>query len=86
MKKSSTKPKGATSYKQTAFGIIPRQQLLRLELEGIKKGLEFIADSHLQTLSPQIILQIHAISFAWIFPDWGVKSEGKRVKAGSGQC
>lgn len=25
MKKSSTKPKGATSYKQTAFGIIPRQ-------------------------------------------------------------
>lgn len=39
MKKSSTKPKGATSYKETAFGIIPHPKLLRLELEGTKKGL-----------------------------------------------
>jgi len=44
MKKSSTKPKGSTSYKETAFGIIPRSNLLKLELEGTKKGLEYLHD------------------------------------------
>lgn len=39
MTKTSTKPKGATSYKETAFGIIPRSKLLKLELEGTKKML-----------------------------------------------
>lgn len=54
----STKPKGATSYKQTAFGIIPRIKLLRLELEGTKKGLEYI-DRHVQeTLTPQFVLKL----------------------------
>lgn len=52
MKKSSTKPKGATSYKQTAFGIIPRQKLLQLELEGTKMGLEFIAINYRQNTLP----------------------------------
>lgn len=42
MKKSATKPQGATSYKETAFGIIPRSKLLQLEIEGTKKGIEFI--------------------------------------------
>lgn len=32
MRKSSTKPQGATSYKETAFGIIPRSKLLKLEI------------------------------------------------------
>ena len=31
--------KGSTSYKETSFGIIPRSKLIKLELEGIKKGL-----------------------------------------------
>ena len=42
MSKSSTKPKGATSYKDTAFGILPRSKILPLELEGTKRGLEYI--------------------------------------------
>lgn len=40
MRKSSTKPKGATSFKETAFGIIPRRSLIKLEIEGTKRGFE----------------------------------------------
>lgn len=80
MKKSSTKPKGATSYKQTAFGIIPRTELLQLELKGTKKGLEFIADSHQRNLTPALILEIHEIAFAWIFSDWAGKYRTIRVE------
>jgi Fic family protein len=80
MKKSSTKPKGATSYKQTAFGIIPRSKLLTLELEGTKKGLEFLSDSCDQKLTPELILKLHELSFGWIFPDWAGKYRTIRVE------
>jgi Fic family protein len=80
MKKSSTKPKGATSYKQTAFGIIPRPKLLQLELEGTKKGLEFIATNYHKSITPQQILKIHELAFAWIFPDWAGKYRVIRVE------
>jgi len=74
MSTTSTKPKGATSYKQTAFGIIPRIKLLRLELEGTKKGLEYIDKSIQQeNLSPQYVLKLHHVAFGWIFPDWAGK-------------
>ena len=36
--KTSTKPEGATSYKETSFGIIPRSKLLKLEIEGTNKA------------------------------------------------
>ncbi|HEX9059757.1 MAG TPA: hypothetical protein VF941_06235 [Clostridia bacterium] len=39
MRKSSTKPQGATSYKETAFGIIPRDKLLKLEIEAYVASL-----------------------------------------------
>lgn len=45
MSDSSTKPVGATSYKDTAFGIIPRKKLLQFEIEGTKKGLEYIKET-----------------------------------------
>ena len=33
---------GETSYKETAFGIIPRSKLIPLEIEGIKgRGILF---------------------------------------------
>ncbi len=35
MNKTSTNPKGATIYKETAFGILSHSKLLNLELEGI---------------------------------------------------
>ncbi len=80
MKKSSTKPKGATSYKQTAFGIVPRERLLQLEIEGTKNGLEFIAANYHQDITPEIILKIHMLAFAWIFPDWAGKYRTIRVE------
>lgn len=77
MKKTSTKPKGATSYKETKFGIIPRSRLLKLEIEGTKKGLDFIfklvsKDKSIE-ITPELICQLHQKSFGWIFPKWAGK-------------
>ncbi|MBU0978728.1 MAG: Fic family protein [Patescibacteria group bacterium] len=80
MNKSSTKPKGATSYKQTSFGIIPRTKFLQLEIEGTIKGIEFVATCYHQKLTPQLILKVHKIAFAWIFPDWAGKYRTIRVQ------
>lgn len=77
MKKSSTKPKGATTYKETAFGIIPRNKLLKLELEGTKKGLDYIHDLITKNsnvdITPQLICKLHETAFGWIFPTWAGK-------------
>lgn len=77
MDKSSTKPKGATSYKDTALGILPRSKLLLLEIEGTKRGLEYIhdliRDKQKVSITPELILKIHKISFGWIFPNWAGK-------------
>src|SRR3989344_1543195 len=80
MKKSSTKPKGATSFKETAFGVIPRSKLLNLELEGTKRGVELIAKVYKQEITPDLILNIHKESFGWIFPDWAGKYRTVRVE------
>src|ERR1035438_9338361 len=77
MKDPSTKPKGSTSFKDTAFGILPRSKLLDLEIEGTKKGLEFISDTvnidKNVSISPELICKLHEVSFGWIFPQWGGK-------------
>lgn len=77
MAKASTKLKGATSYKDTALGIFPRSKLLLLEIEGTKRGLEYIHDLILNkqkvSITPDLILKTHDISFAWIFPNWAGK-------------
>ncbi len=77
MKKSSTRPKDATSYKETVFGVIPRSKLLTFELQGSKKGLEFIYDLVRKNknikITPKFICQLHKMSFGWIFPKWAGK-------------
>ncbi len=74
---SSTKPLGATSYKETAFGIIPRMELLQLEIQGTKKGLDFIFslidEGGEIEITPVLIVELHAICFKWIFPEWAGK-------------
>lgn len=84
MKPTSTKPKGATSYKETAFGIIPRSKLLRLETEGIKKGFEFIHNLTTKNtavaITPELIVNLHNTAFGWIFPDWAGKYRTIRVE------
>lgn len=39
-----SKRKGETSFRKTAFGIIPRSKLIPLEIEGIKKAWDFILE------------------------------------------
>lgn len=76
MKQSSTKPIGATSYKDTALGIIPREKLLQLEIEGTKKGLEYIytiVTENKENITPEFICKLHDVSFGWIFPQWAGK-------------
>lgn len=77
MKKTSTKPKGATSYKETALGIIPRSELLKLEIEGTKRGLDYIHNLISKDkdiiITPDLVCKLHGVSFRWIFPDWAGK-------------
>lgn len=81
---SSTKPEGATSYRETTFGIIPRSKLLKLELEGTKRGLHFIhkliSKNQELEVTPDLILKIHKKSFRWIFPEWAGKYRSVRVE------
>ncbi len=77
MSRIGTKPKGATSFKDTAFGIIPRSKLIKLEIEGTKKGLEYLyslikKDKEVR-ITPELITKLHEISFGWIFPKWAGK-------------
>lgn len=68
------KKKGETSYKETAFGIIPRSQLIPLEIEGIKRAWDFVLDKNDQdslTLTATFLKKVHKIGFAWIFPKIG---------------
>jgi fido (protein-threonine AMPylation protein) len=82
--KDSTNPPDATSYKETAFGIISRSDLLTKEAEGIARGLEYIL--HLPedtTLSPELLLEIHRVCFGWIFPEWAGKYRTIKVRTSS---
>ncbi len=74
-KKNSTKPKDATNFKETKFGIVSRSKLVKLESEGVKRGLKFIKILSKKDflISSEMILSIHKKSFAWIFPKWAGK-------------
>ena len=77
MVKAKTKPKGATSYQETAFGIISRSELIKLEIEGTKRGFEYIYEliqkGKVSKITPDLICKLHKVSFAWIFPKWAGK-------------
>ncbi|MDO8498342.1 MAG: Fic family protein [bacterium] len=71
----STKPKSATSFKETVFGILSRSEIIKLEAEGIKKAQQYIIklSSQKVKITPQIILDLHKEGFSFIFPDWAGK-------------
>ena len=71
----STKPKSATSFKETVFGILPRSEIVKLEAKGIKTAQQYIIKlSNLKTkITPKVILDIHKVGFGFIFPDWAGK-------------
>lgn len=62
---------GETSYKETAFGIIPRSKLIPLEIEGIHRvwqhALKTIRPG--TRITPPLLLRFQKIGFGWIFPD-----------------
>lgn len=52
---------GATSYKQTKFGILAHDDVIKFEVKGTKKALQLlqdIADKN-RPISPELIKQIH---------------------------
>lgn len=58
---------GATSYRQTKYGVLPRSKILRLEVLGTKKGLIFLNQAKINNkLTSDFIKQIHKISFSEI--------------------
>lgn len=71
-----TRKLGETSYKQSAFGIIPRSKLIPLEIEGIKRAWDFVLERTANgklLITPTTLQQIHKIGFGWIFPEMGGK-------------
>lgn len=65
---------GETSYRQTAFGIIPRSKLILLEIEGTKKAWDFILAESAKgriPLSVNFIKELHKTGFGWILPEFG---------------
>lgn len=70
----NVKKKGETSYKKTAFGIIPRSKLIPLEIEGIKKAWDFVLEERKRsiiTINSSFIKKLHLKGFKWIFPETG---------------
>ena len=71
----STKPKRATSYKETAFGILLRSKVVQLEKKGVAKALKYVAklSSKKTKITPALICDIHKEGFGFIFPNWAGK-------------
>jgi fido (protein-threonine AMPylation protein) len=80
----STKPKGATSYKETAFGVLLRSKVVQLEKKGIVKAQKYILRlSHSKAkITPKLICDIHQKGFGFIFPDWAGKFRTTDVTVG----
>jgi len=71
-----TRRKGETSYRQTAFGIIPRSKLILLEIEGIKRAWDFVLKERKKTkisITSSFIKKLHKVGFGWIFPEMAGK-------------
>lgn len=80
----STKPKSATSYKETAFGILPRSKVVELEKKGVKKALQYVyvLSKQKAIITPELIREIHRKGFGFIFPDWAGKFRTIDVRVG----
>lgn len=80
----STKPKSATSFKETAFGILSRSKIVTLEQEGIKKAQQYILElsDRKAEIAPELIRAIHKEGFGPIFPNWAGKFRDLDVTVG----
>lgn len=74
---------GETTYKETAFGLIPRSKLIPLEIEGTKRAWDFLIGKYYSgkiLITVDFIKKIHQIGFGWIFPEIGGKFRNIEVK------
>ena len=80
----TTRPKGATRYIETTFGILPRSKLIPLEAEGVKRAqLYIIKLSEQKTeLTLELIQDVHKEGFGVIFPDWAGRLRVVEVTVG----
>lgn len=80
----STKPKSATSYKETVFGILPRSKAIELEQEGVKRAQLYILKlaENKSKITPELICKVHREGFGFIFPDWTGKFRTVDVTVG----
>ncbi len=65
------------------FGIIPRSQLIPLEIEGIKRAWDFIVKKKSHGRIPfttAFLKKVHKIGFGWIFPEFGGKFRAIEVR------
>jgi len=56
------------------MGILSREEVVKLEIEGVKRGLEWlyqqVKSGKKITINPKQIQDLHKLCFGWIFPDW----------------
>lgn len=81
----TTKPKGATSYKETVLGILPRSKVAQLEKEGTAKALKYIAklSSKKSKITADLICDIHKEGYGFIFSNWAGKFRTIDVTVGN---
>lgn len=75
--------RGETSYHENAHGVIPRSQLIPLELEGIKRAWDFVMrerQRHKLPLTPEFLRKLHRIGFGWIIPEIGGRWRKAQVR------
>lgn len=80
----TTKPKSTTSYRETAFGILPRSKVVALEKEGVKQAQRYILKLNERSakITPDLIRNLHKEGFGFIFPDWAGKFRAENVTVG----
>lgn len=63
---------GATSYKQTRLGILPRDKVIELEIRGIRKGFLFLEKiTPRSKISINLITKVHKLCFGDILQEAG---------------
>ena len=64
---------GETSYKETAFGIIPRSKLIPLEIEGTKRAWDFVIDQLKSAIEGLSVRDLNNLVVAYE-PVWAIGS------------
>lgn len=67
------KTKAPTSFKETQYGILPRADIIKLESQAVKKGMNLLLSSNEKPITPEFIKEIHKYCFSNILENDGGK-------------